>query len=108
MSNVRDDDIEALLRRNFEGPVADEGFSDKVMQRLPPRRRRMAWPLLAGVLAGVGGCAFSLLRSPLLSDGLRDWLHGEWSSMPAMALLLAATGMTLLACWWSAAEAEAR
>ena len=107
MSDMHDNDIEALLRQNFEGPVANDGFSEKVMQRLPARRR-IKWPLLGGALAGVAGCALSLLRSSLLSDGWRDWLRGEWQSMPAMVLLLAMAGMTLLACWWGASEAEVR
>lgn len=107
MSDMHDNDIEALLRRNFDGPVADDGFSEKVMQRLPARRRAR-WPLLGGVLAGVVGCALCLLRSSLLSDGLRDWLRGDWHSTPAMVLLLAMAGMTLLACWWGVVEAEAR
>ncbi|MFK2879251.1 hypothetical protein [Rhodanobacter hydrolyticus] len=107
MSHTSDDELDALLRRSFDGPVPDEGFSEKLMQRLPPHRRRIAWPLWSGVLAGVGAGGLSLLRAPLLGDGLRDWLRGEWSA-PAVALLLAATGMSLLACWWSMAEADAR
>ena len=107
MSDLHADEIEALLRRNFDGPVSDAGFSEKLMQRLPPRRRRAAWPLRSGILAGVGACGVSLLRSPLLGDGLHDWLHGEWS-VPAVALLLTAAGMSLLASWWGATEADTR
>ncbi|MBD8872891.1 hypothetical protein [Rhodanobacter sp. DHB23] len=107
MSDLHDDEIETLLRRNFDGPVPDAGFSGKLMQRLPPRRRRTAWPLWGGILAGIGACGWSLLRSPLLGDGLHDWLRGEWS-MPAVALLLTAAGMSLLTCWWGATEADAR
>lgn len=108
MSHQHDDEIEALLHRNFDGPVPDAGFSEKVMQRLPPHRRRTVWPLWSGILVGAGGCGLTLLHAPLLGDGLHDWLHGEWSSMPAVTLLLAMAGMTLLACWWGMAEADAR
>lgn len=106
MSDMHDDNIDALLRRSFDGSVPDGGFSDKVMQHLPSRRRRSIWPLWSGILAGIGGGALSLLRASVLAEGLRDWLRGEWASTPAMVLLLAMAGMTLLACWWGAAEAE--
>ena len=107
MSHPNDDAIEALLRKQFDGPVSDEGFSERVMQRLPPRRHRMAWPLWAGVVAGAGACWLTLLSSPLLHDGWRNWMRGELSAS-AIALLLAIAGMSLLASWWSVAEADDR
>jgi len=107
MNELHDNEIEALLRRGFGGPVPDAGFSEQVMRRLPPRRRRIAWPLWGGLLAGTGACWLSLLRSPLLHAGWRAWLHGDWSA-PAIALLLAAGGLSLLTCWWSATEAGER
>jgi hypothetical protein len=105
MSHVQDDDIEMLLRQQLDGPVADGGFSQRVMQRLPTRRRRAAWPLWAGVLTGTGACWLSLMFTPLLHAGWRDWLRGD-PSVPAICLLLAAAGMAVLACWWAMAEAE--
>lgn len=102
MSDLHDDEIEALLRRSFEGPVPDAGFSERVIQRLPSRRR-ISWPLWSGVLTGISACGLSLLRSPLLHAGWRDWLHGDWS-MPAAVLLSTAAGMSLLACCWCAIE----
>jgi len=107
MSHPHDDAIEALLRKQFDGPVRDEGFSERVMQRLPPRRQRMAWPLWAGVVAGTAACWLSLMFSPLLHAGWRDWVSGELSA-PAMTLLLALATMSLLASWWSVVEADDR
>ena len=105
MSHQHDDAIEALLRNQFEGPVSDGGFSERVMQRLPPRRRPMAWPLWAGVVTGAAACWLSLSFSPLLHDGWQHWMHGELSAS-AIALLLSIAGMSLLASWWSVAEAD--
>ena len=103
-----DDEIEALLRKQFDGPLPDEGFSERVMQQLPARRRRrVAWPLWAGVIAGLGACWSLLLRAPLLHAGWRDWAVGE-PSAPAIVLLLIAAGMSLLATWWCLAEADSR
>jgi hypothetical protein len=108
MSDPHDDDtIDALLRQQFDGPVPDDGFSARVMQRLPPRRRHVTWPLWAGILVGAGACWSSLLFSPLLRAGWQDWLAGELS-MPAFVLLVAMAGMSALAGWWCVAEAGDR
>ncbi|MGC1547513.1 MAG: hypothetical protein WA777_03215 [Rhodanobacter sp.] len=105
MSHIHDDAIDALLRKQFDGPVADDGFSERVMQRLPPRRRRAVWPLWAGTLVGAGVCWLSLLPTPLLHVGWQDWMHGELSA-PAIILLLAVAGLSLLAFCWAAMEAD--
>ena len=34
MNHPHDEAIEALLRKEFDGPVSDEGFSERVMHRL--------------------------------------------------------------------------
>ncbi|HVT31816.1 MAG TPA: hypothetical protein VHE32_04180 [Rhodanobacteraceae bacterium] len=107
MTHPDDDVIENLLRTTFEGPVVDGGFADRVMRRLPPRRRRITWPTLAGVAAGAGACWLSLSSAPLLSAGWHDWMNGELSAQ-AVALLLAATCASLAACCWTLAEADDR
>lgn len=105
MNHPHDDAIEALLRKQFDGPVTDDGFSGRVMQRLPPRRRRTVWPLWAGMLAGAGVCWLSLLSSSLLHVGWQDLISGELSAS-AITLMSAIAGMSLLACWWITMEAE--
>lgn len=107
MNDPHDDAIEALLRRQFEGPVADDGFSERVMQSLPPRRRRIAWPLWLGVLAGAVACGLSLAGAPLLHTGWQDWLDGKLSA-PAMGMLLAVAAMAWLALGWTLAESSDR
>lgn len=107
MNPPRDETIDALLRQQFGGPVPDDGFSERVMQRLPSRRRRTAWPLWTSVLAGAAGCWSSLQLSPWLVAGWRDWMHGELSA-PAITLLLAMAGMSLAAAWWVVTEAGDR
>lgn len=105
MNHSDDIEIEALLRSQFDGAVPDHGFSDRVMQQLPRRRRRAAWPLLAGILAGIAACWLSLLSSPLLYVGWQNWTSGELSA-PAITLMAVVTGMSLLASWWTTMEAE--
>lgn len=99
MNESHDDTIEGLLRRQFEGPVADDGFSERVMQHLPSRRRRTAWPLWLGVLMGAAACWVCLISVPLLHIGWRDWLAGELSTS-AIGMLLAMATMSLLALGW--------
>ena len=107
MNQSQDDEIEVLLRSRFEGPVRDEGFSVRVMQALPQRRRRTTWPLWGGVLAGACACWLTLLHSSLLRAGWRDWVSGDWS-VSAITLLLVMLGMAMLALVWGVAEAEDR
>ena len=103
--NEPHDDVEALLRDAFDGPVPDDGFCHRVMERLPQARRRQLWPLVAGMAMGAVTCSFCLLSSSLANAGWRDWLKGEYS-MPAIVLMLTAIGISVLALGWMAAEAE--
>ncbi len=105
MNHSDDHEIEALLRKQFDGSVPDDGFADRVMQHLSPRRRRAAWPLLAGILAGTGACWLSLSSTSLLHVGWQNWISGELSAS-AITLMAVVAGMSLLACWWTTMEAE--
>ena len=103
--NPHDDTIDALLRAHFDGAVADDGFSERVMRALPPRRRRIDWPARAGIAAGVVTCWASLQSAPLLRSGWSAWTSGALTA-PAIAVLLAVAGMSLLALCWSVAEGD--
>lgn len=106
MSEPNDDNFDALLRGQFEGPVTDDGFSERVMRRIPPRRRTV-WPLWLGALIGVSACGLSLAGTPLLLTGWRDWLAGQLS-VPVIGMWLAMLGMAWLALGWSLAESGNR
>jgi hypothetical protein len=105
VNSINDDDIDALLRASFDGPVQDNGFCDRVLPQLPPRRRRSAWPLVTGVLVGAALCAVSLFTSPLWSTAWQGWLVGEWSTSSLITLGMTAA-MSLLALVWTFAEAD--
>ena len=105
MNPVHDDDIDALLRKSFDGPLPDAGFSDRVMQRVPPRRRPFAWPLATGLLVGAILCSLSVFTSPLWRAAWHGWLACEWSTSTLIMLSIMA-GMSLLALGWSLAEAD--
>lgn len=108
MSEERDDAIEVLLHKQFEGPVPDEGFGERVMRRLPQRRRhRVVWPVWGGALVGAVAGWLVLLSSPLLRTGWRDWANDHWSAS-AITVLLVMLGMVMLALVWAVAEADGR
>lgn len=107
MNDEIEDPSDVLLREHFEGPVADDGFCDRVMDRLPTRRRRHPWPIAAGAFAGVATCGSSLWSAPITHTGWQDWLSGE-PSASALALLLSMMGMAILALAWTIAEADDR
>ena len=107
MNEPHDEEIEALLRRQFEGPVADNGFSEGVMRHLPARRRRSAWPLRLGGLVGAAACWLSLAKVPMLQMGWRDSLAGHLSAS-AIGMWLAMAVLALLALGWSLAESGKR
>lgn len=105
MNDPHDSSIDALLRRDFEGPVADDGFCGRVMQRLPARRRARRWQLPVALLAGLVACLWNLSSAPLIRTGWQDWMSGNLSSAAVM-LLLALMGMSLLVSWWALTESE--
>ncbi|MBE1159901.1 DUF5056 domain-containing protein [Dyella acidiphila] len=107
MNESHDDSIETLLRRQFDGPVADDGFSDRVMQHLPTRRRRAAWPLWLGALTGAAACWICLVNVPLLRLGWRDWLAADLSA-PVIGMWLAMVALSLLALGWGLVESRSR
>ncbi len=105
MNPSPEDEVEALLHEQFDGPIADNGFSDRLMRQLPHRRRRATWPLWTGILTGAAACWLTLLPSPLLHLGWRDSVNGEWSAA-SVSMLLVMLVMVMLALAWAVVEAD--
>jgi hypothetical protein len=103
MNDLSDEAIDALLRRDFEGPVADDGFSLRVMHALPTRKRRPTW-LLPLALAGGGALAWAALTpSSLWLEVAREGATG--SPGPATVLFLVVMlGTGLVGCAWALEE----
>ena len=105
MNEEIEDVFDIRLPERIEGPVPDGGFSDRLMDRLPARRRHISWPMPAGIAAGLASCGFSLWSAPVTHIGWRDWLSGELS---AIGLFILMASMAILALAWTAAEADDR
>lgn len=107
MNQVSRDEIDALLCRQFDGPIADDGFSDRLMRQLPRRPRKTSWPVWAGIVTGAAACWLALLPSPLLRLGWRDSANGELSGA-SISVMLAMAVMVVLASAWAMLEADNR
>lgn len=105
MNDDIEDAIDALLQ--FDGPVADHGFSERVLAGLPARRRTDTWPVFAGTALGAAMCWFYLSLSPLAYLGSQDWIAGQRSA-PAVTLLLAIVSLAGLLLAWTVVEADDR
>ena len=105
MNEEIDHAIDALLGDQFDGPVPDGGFSDRVMARLPASRRSGTWPVVAGIVLGAGMCWYCLSLSPLADLGSPDWIAGHLSGA-AVTLLLAMVGLAILLVAWAVIEAD--
>jgi hypothetical protein len=97
------DDLDDWLRREFEGPVADDGFATRVMGCLPPRPRRASWLLPATAIAGSLLAWLALAPSPWLELAAREALAADFGASSAVLLALL-FGMGLLGCAWALEE----
>ena len=62
------DELERLLRERCVDPIADDGFVDEVLVRLPARRaRRARWATPVFTLIGVALAAPTLIDAPVVS-----------------------------------------
>lgn len=98
-----DDKLDALLRRQFPGPVADDGFAARVMQALPPRRQPRTWLLPGAAVAGSLLAWLALMPSPVWRQATQEWLAGDLGAA-TLGLGVIAFAVTLASCAWSLEE----
>jgi len=103
MSEMTETELDELLRREFSGPAADEGFSRRVLRALPARRRQRPWLLPVSALLGVVLACLALLPAPLLQQVTLEWQAGAFGSAAAVFCVLL-LGMSLLGCGWALEE----
>jgi hypothetical protein len=103
MNDVSDQKLDELLRRDFAGAVADDGFSAQVMRALPPRRRQRTKLLpIAALIGGLPAC-LALLPSTLLQQATNEWLTADICSAFVVVCVLL-LGVSLLGCSWALEE----
>jgi hypothetical protein len=91
-----DDEIDALLQDRRITPVTDNGFTDRLMNRLPHRRapRRWAVPTLTSI-------GFLFAAPTLLDTGLWSDLSELMSSNNPFVLPVIAGVCVWTACLWA-------
>jgi hypothetical protein len=103
MTELDDHKLDDLLRRQFPGAVADDGFTARVMRVLPPRRQPRPWLVPGAAVAGSVLAWLALMPSPVWQQAAREWLQGDLGAATAgIAVLLLA--VTLASCAWSLEE----
>jgi len=73
--NMSDEELEALL--GAEPPLADDGFTRRVLARLPaPRRRRLGGILAGSAVLGAGGLALAApaIGEVVMTPGASPWV----------------------------------
>lgn len=105
MTGYNEDDLDFLLRKQFDGPVADDGFCEHVMARLPARRHRIKWPLFAGTFAGLVAYWLSLWSAPISYAGWQDWIL-EGLAESVISLFIAAMGIAVSTLVWALSETD--
>lgn len=96
-------DLDERLRREFDTAFAEDGFTARVMQALPPRPGRRAWPLTAAALAGSVLAWLSLAPSTLVELAAAEWLAADPGPHSAIVLALL-FGIGVLGCAWALEE----
>jgi hypothetical protein len=101
MTPLNDDTIDELLREGFT--VADDGFSAKVIQRLPRQRRFPVWGPMIGLILGVAASALCLFTETLAGAGGAPGMGGP-NVLAVMIWTGIAIGLSLLAMGWAISE----
>jgi hypothetical protein len=103
MTELDDHKLDDLLRRQFPGAVADDGFTARVMRVLPPRRQPRPWLVPGAAVAGSLLAWLALMPSPVWQQAAREWLQGDFGAATAgIGVLLMV--VTLVSCAWSLEE----
>lgn len=103
LHDASDPKLDDLLRRQFLGPVADDGFSARVMRTLPARRAPRPWLVPAAAVAGSLLAWLALMPSPVWRHAAQEWLAGDLGAASAgLGVLMLA--VTLASCAWSLEE----
>lgn len=103
MNEPLEHEFDERLRREFEAAVADDGFTARVMQALPPRPRQGNWRLTAAALAGSLLSWLTLAPSALVERVTVEWLAADPGPHSAIVLALL-VGMGALGCAWALEE----
>ncbi len=99
-----EDKLESLLADLSVQPIANDGFSERVMSSLPKRRQARGVPLIAAALIGASLAAWQIAEAELLHAAIGEI---QINNLGLASIMLLATIVTLalgLAGWVLADE----
>jgi hypothetical protein len=77
MNQEIDPNLDELLRDHYEAPVADEGFSSRLMQTIPQKRPRISRHFLISFLLGMAALLWQTSSSTLFHNAWKDLAQGH-------------------------------
>jgi hypothetical protein len=105
MTDVQDQLIDDLLRREFGRAIPDDGFSSRVVAALPARERPRQWMVPTALVAGGASAWASLWPAELWPLAAEAWAAGS-PAAPIMVTLALGLAMGFVACAWALAETD--
>lgn len=97
--------IDALLRDVYDEPVADDGFSAHVMQKIPMQRKTHHRYTLIAFVIGLLALMWQVLSSSLFETAWHDLAQAQFS-VTLIVLFAVFFGASLLVSAWVLTEAE--
>lgn len=105
MNHPVEPNIDALLREVYDEPVADDGFSVRLMQKIPTQRRTQHRYTLIAFVIGLLALMWQVLSSSWFETARRDLAQAQFS-VTLMVLFAVFFGASLLVSAWVLTEAE--
>jgi hypothetical protein len=105
MTHQIEQNVDELLRDYYEPLVADDGFCEQVMQKIPAQRKYNYTYFLITLLIGLCVFLWQLTSTALFQHGWQDWMQGDMS-LSAVGLCAVLFSMTVCLSWWLLSESE--
>lgn len=105
MNHQVEHSVDALLRELKEEPVADDGFCDRVIQKIPARRKTNYVYLAIAFAVGMLAFFWQMVSTPMFLQGWHDLAQGQ-VSMAVMLVCAVFFLVSLLVSAWVLTEPE--
>lgn len=105
MNQQIDPNLDEMLRDYYEAPVADEGFSGRLMQTIPQKRPRYFHHFLISLLLGMMALLWQTSSIPLFHNAWQDLAQGQMSTSVWMLYGVLAS-VSLFVSYWLLTESE--
>lgn len=105
MKHQSEPSVDELLRDFYESPVADDGFCDRVMQKIPAQRKSNHIYLVIGFVVGMLVLLWQMVSIPLFQNGWHDLAQGQFS-ISVLILCALLFGVSLSVSAWVLTEPE--